>query len=208
MLNIIIKTVNLLKTLLGRKISVCTQNILAAFHVAGNKKSAIFRPLNHVNVPVSVRASNNKAAASAVNNPTSMNQLMERIFAEPHKIHDYTSGGFVPPLTMPNEKKAEPPPIHDVNRDSGTANHEQRSKIARKTDTMKTHILRQTKPVEPQKSMRPPRPKPAAPVTTKGIRLFIATASWRHEGGLAGSSFPWGEDLIGTAPRGVIFDCQ
>ena len=32
----------------------------------------------------------------------------------------------------------------------------------RKTDTMKTYILRNPKPVEPQKPIRPPRPKPAA----------------------------------------------
>src|ERR1017187_9563638 len=35
----------------------------------------------------------------------------------------------------------------------------------RKTDTMKTYILRQPKTVEPQKSNRSPRPQPAAPVT-------------------------------------------
>ena len=34
---------------------------------------------------------------------------------------------------------------------------------------MKTYILRQTKPVEPQKSIRLPRPKPAAPVTTAAL---------------------------------------
>ena len=33
----------------------------------------------------------------------------------------------------------------------------------RKTDTMKTYILRQPKPVEPQKSTRTPCPKPAPP---------------------------------------------
>ena len=34
---------------------------------------------------------------------------------------------------------------------------------------MKTYILREPKPVEPQKSIRPPRAKPAAPVTTVGL---------------------------------------
>jgi len=54
----------------------------------------------------------------------------------------------------------------------------------RKTDTMKTYILRQPKPVEPQKSSRTPRPKPVPPVApaghcgrmetmTKGPVLFI-----------------------------------
>lgn len=54
----------------------------------------------------------------------------------------------------------------------------------RKTDTMKTNILRQPKPVELQKSTRSPRPKPAALVTpashlgrpdatAKGPILFI-----------------------------------
>ena len=54
----------------------------------------------------------------------------------------------------------------------------------RKTDTMKTYILRDPKPVEPQKSTRPPRPEPARPATTaaplerpamtaKGPVLFI-----------------------------------
>jgi len=53
----------------------------------------------------------------------------------------------------------------------------------RKTNTMKTYILRQTKSVEPQKSIRSPRPKPATPATTvvllgrpdataKGLVLF------------------------------------
>jgi hypothetical protein len=35
----------------------------------------------------------------------------------------------------------------------------------RKTDTMKTYILRDPKLVEPQKTIRSPRQKPAAPVT-------------------------------------------
>jgi hypothetical protein len=35
-----------------------------------------------------------------------MNHLMKRVFAEPHKFHDYTSGGFVPPLTMPNDSSS------------------------------------------------------------------------------------------------------
>ena len=43
----------------------------------------------------------------------------------------------------------------------------------RKTDTMKTYILREPKPVEPQKASRSPRPQPAAPVAAKGPRLFI-----------------------------------
>src|SRR5450432_427771 len=38
--------------------------------------------------------------------------------------------------------------------------------MKRKANTMKTYILRPPKPVEPQKSIRPPRPQPAAPVTT------------------------------------------
>ena len=38
---------------------------------------------------------------------------------------------------------------------------------------MKTYILRDLKPVEPQKSMRPPRPKPAAPATGTGPVLCI-----------------------------------
>src|ERR1035437_4675075 len=37
--------------------------------------------------------------------------------------------------------------------------------MKRKANTMKTYILRSTKTVEPQKSIRPPRPKPTAPVT-------------------------------------------
>ena len=40
----------------------------------------------------------------------------------------------------------------------------------RKTDTMKTYILRQIKAVEPEKSSRPPRLKPAAPAPP-GVRL-------------------------------------
>src|SRR5271170_4960366 len=43
----------------------------------------------------------------------------------------------------------------------------------RKTDTMKTYILRDPKPVEPQKLNRSPRPKPAAPVAAKGPVLFL-----------------------------------
>ena len=39
----------------------------------------------------------------------------------------------------------------------------------RKTDTMKTYILRQPKPVEPQKSSRTPRPKPVPSVEQRGI---------------------------------------
>ena len=35
----------------------------------------------------------------------------------------------------------------------------------RKTDTMKPYILRDSQPVEVQKSLRPPRSKPAAPET-------------------------------------------
>jgi hypothetical protein len=38
---------------------------------------------------------------------------------------------------------------------------------------MKTYILRTPKGVESQKSIRPPRPKPAAPVAVKGPVLFI-----------------------------------
>ena len=43
----------------------------------------------------------------------------------------------------------------------------------RKTDTMKTYILRTAKPVELQKSSRPPRPKPATATVAKGPFLFI-----------------------------------
>ncbi len=43
----------------------------------------------------------------------------------------------------------------------------------RKTDTIKTYILRGSKPVESQKSSRPPGPKPAAPVAAKGPVLCI-----------------------------------
>ena len=42
-----------------------------------------------------------------------------------------------------------------------------------KANTMKPYILRTPKGVESQKSIRPPRPKPAAPVTVKGPVLFI-----------------------------------
>jgi len=52
-----------------------------------------------------------------------------------------------------------------------------------KANTMKTYILRHSQPVEPQKSIRSPRPKPAAPptadlrlrpsATLKGPALFI-----------------------------------
>jgi hypothetical protein len=45
--------------------------------------------------------------------------------------------------------------------------------MKRKANTMKTYILRKPKPVEPQKSSCPPRPKPAAPVVAKGPILFI-----------------------------------
>src|ERR1035438_9603951 len=54
----------------------------------------------------------------------------------------------------------------------------------KKTDIMKTYILRPAKPVEPQKSTRLPRPKPTAPMTAaalpgrpeaaaKGLVLFV-----------------------------------
>ena len=43
----------------------------------------------------------------------------------------------------------------------------------RKTDTMKTYILRDPKPVQPQKASRPPRPKPAAPVIDRRPVLCI-----------------------------------
>jgi hypothetical protein len=42
-----------------------------------------------------------------------------------------------------------------------------------KANTMKPYILRDPKPVERQKSIRRPRPKPAAPVALKGPVLFI-----------------------------------
>jgi transposase len=43
----------------------------------------------------------------------------------------------------------------------------------RKTDTMKTYILRPAKPVEPQKSSPATQPKPAVPVPIPGPVLFI-----------------------------------
>jgi hypothetical protein len=43
----------------------------------------------------------------------------------------------------------------------------------RKTDTMKTYILRNPKPVQPQKLIRPPRSKPAAPAPRKDPVLFL-----------------------------------
>ena len=43
----------------------------------------------------------------------------------------------------------------------------------RKTDTMKTYILRNLKPVQPQKAIRPPRFKPAAPATHTGSVLYL-----------------------------------
>jgi hypothetical protein len=60
------------------------------------------------------------------------------------------------------------PPIEAVPQltDTNPNNQEQLSNIERKTDTMKTYILRTAQPVEPQKTPRSPRPKPAAPVTT------------------------------------------
>jgi len=42
----------------------------------------------------------------------------------------------------------------------------------RKTDTMKTYILRRAKAVEPQKSHPSAGPKPAARVVSKGPALF------------------------------------
>ncbi len=38
---------------------------------------------------------------------------------------------------------------------------------------MRRYILRDPKPVEPQKSVRPPRSKPIAPATLKAPVLFI-----------------------------------
>jgi hypothetical protein len=38
---------------------------------------------------------------------------------------------------------------------------------------MKTYILRETQTVEPQKSLRRPRPQPTAPAPAKGPVLFI-----------------------------------
>ena len=52
----------------------------------------------------------------------------------------------------------------------------------RKTDTMKPYILRTAKPVERQKSIRPPRPKPAAPVALKGPVLFIGLDVQKNSG--------------------------
>jgi hypothetical protein len=52
--------------------------------------------------------------------------------------------------------KGAEPPIEAVSQltDTNPNNHEQLSNIERKTDTMKTYILRNCKPVEPQKSIR------------------------------------------------------
>jgi hypothetical protein len=57
--------------------------------------------------------------------------------------------------------------------DTNPNNQEQLSNIERKTDTMKTYILRTAQPVELQKTPRSPRPKPAAPVSPRGPVLFI-----------------------------------
>jgi hypothetical protein len=72
------------------------------------------------------------------------------------------------------------PPIEAVSQltDTNPNNHEQPSNIERKTDTMKTSILRERQPVQPQKTLRPPRPKPAAllgrpEATAQGPSLFI-----------------------------------
>jgi hypothetical protein len=67
------------------------------------------------------------------------------------------------------------PPIEAVPQltDTNPNNQEQLSNLERKTDTMKTYILRQPKPVELQKSSRPPRPKPATATVAKGPFLFI-----------------------------------
>jgi hypothetical protein len=53
----------------------------------------------------------------------------------------------------------------------------------RKTDTMKTYILRQIKLVEPQKSIRTPRPKPVGSV------LAVV-----HKGVSSGLDWPCGKN--------------
>ena len=60
------------------------------------------------------------------------------------------------------------PPIEAVPQltDTNPSNHEQLSNIERKTDTMKTYILRQPKTVESQKPARPSRRKTAIGTTT------------------------------------------
>ena len=62
----------------------------------------------------------------------------------------------------------------------------------RKTGTMKTYILRDPKPVEPQKAIRPPRQKPAAPKTADLWPRFCGRR-WR--------SIRWGRSSGGLAIR-------
>lgn len=102
---IILKTINLLKSLFFGRISVKIQNVLATLHVSRNKKSAVLPLLNHPNVSVGMRTANNITTTPSINNPTSMEHLMERVLAEPHgNFLDLTKGGFVPPLTVPNDQ--------------------------------------------------------------------------------------------------------
>jgi len=54
---------------------------------------------------------------------------------------------------------------------------------------MKTYILRNLKPVQPQKAIRPPRFKPAAPATHKGSVLYIGLDV--HNDSIAVSLAPW-----------------
>lgn len=54
---------------------------------------------------------------------------------------------------------------------------------------MKTYILRRTKPVEPQKSLPPARPKPVVPEASKGPALFIGLDV--HNDSIAVSLAPW-----------------
>ena len=70
---------------------------------------------------------------------------------------------------LPRVSGAEPP-MEAVPQltDTNPNNQEQLSNLERKANTMKTYILRDPEPVEPQKSIRPPRRKlvvPATPVT-------------------------------------------
>src|ERR1035438_2734904 len=69
-----------------------------------------------------------------------------------------------------------------------------------KANTMKTYILREPKPVESQKASRPPRPKPAAPVATKGPSLFLGLDV--HNDSIAVSLAP--SDALEVRRYGII----
>src|ERR1019366_6871998 len=80
----------------------------------------------------------------------------------------------------------------------------------RKANTMKTYILRPSPPVEPQKTIRSPRPKTAAPLTAaallegpaapKGPRLFLGLDV--HNDSIAVSLAP--SDSIEVRRYGII----